>query len=70
MAYNPYGKDRGSYKHSFSLKYLDMQNQVILGKEFWDLIGGEGTYGEVLSIYREVGKEKGPDIIEQLALGK
>ncbi|MEO0108633.1 MAG: TdeIII family type II restriction endonuclease, partial [candidate division WOR-3 bacterium] len=69
MAYNPYGEDRASYEHSFALRYLDFKNMVLLGSEFWNLIGGEGTYDEVLGIYREVGREKGPNLIEQLALG-
>lgn len=69
MAYNPYGDDRTDYKHSFTLNYLDFKNQVIIGNEFWELVGGPGTMHEVLSIYREVGKEKGPDMIDQLAMG-
>lgn len=69
MAYNPYGVNRATYSHSFALRYLDMQNEVLLGKEFWDFLGGEGTYEELLTVYREVGREKGPDMIDQLALG-
>ncbi|MBI2938360.1 MAG: TdeIII family type II restriction endonuclease [Thaumarchaeota archaeon] len=69
MAYNPYGDNKSSYKHSFTLNYLDIKNQVLIGKEFWDIVGGPGTYEEVLEIYREVGKEKGPDMLDQLALG-
>jgi hypothetical protein len=68
MAYNPYGEDRAAYKHSLAISYLDMRNQVVVGREFWDLVGGAGTYDEVLDIYREVGREKGPDMLEQLAL--
>jgi hypothetical protein len=48
---------------------MDMANQVLIGKEFWDLVGGDRTYETVLEIYREVGREKGPDMIDQLALG-
>jgi hypothetical protein len=69
MAYNPYGGDRASYKHSFTLSYLDFDDMVLIGSEFWDYVGGKGTYGEVLDIYREVGREKGPDLVDQLALG-
>jgi hypothetical protein len=68
MAYNPYGEDKTDYKHSFALNYLDMENQVLVGKEFWDLVGGPGTYKQLLKIYREVGKEKGPDMLDKLAL--
>lgn len=69
MAYNPYGNNKSDYKHSFALNYMDMEHQVLIGKEFWDFIGGVGTYEELLSIYLEVGKEKGPNMIDQLALG-
>ncbi len=69
MAYNPFGDERASYNHSFTLKYLDFPNMVLIGREFWEYIGGQGTYEEVLSIYREVGIKKGPDLVDQLALG-
>ena len=68
MAYNPYGINKNDYTHSFTCRYMDLKNQVLIGKEFWNLIGGNGTYEEVLEIYREVGREKGHDMIDQLAL--
>jgi len=69
MAYNPYGTRLEDYRHSFSLQYLDMQNQVLLGADFWSLVGGEGTYEELLEIYQEVGREKGKAMIDALAFG-
>ena len=69
MAYNPYGARLEDYRHSFSLRYLDMQNEVLLGEDFWTLIGGEGTYEELLGIYREVGSGKGKAMIDALAFG-
>lgn len=68
-AYNPWGVEKSTYRHSFALNYMDLDNEVLIGKEFWDIIGGKGTYEEVLSIYQEVGREKGPDMLDQLALG-
>jgi hypothetical protein len=68
-AYNPYGIDKSTYKHSFVVNYMDLEDEVLLGKEFWDLVGGHGTYEEILEIYQEVGREKGPDMLDQLALG-
>jgi hypothetical protein len=68
-AYNPYGIKKEEYKHSFVLNYMDLENEVLIGKEFWDMVGEAGTYEDVLSIYQEVGKEKGPDMLDQLALG-
>ncbi len=67
-AYNPYGVDKSTYKHSFAVRYMDIDDEVLLGKEFWDLVGGTGTYEEVLEIYQEVGREKGPNMLDQLAL--
>lgn len=68
-AYNPYGVEKSTYRHSFAVNYMDLANEVLIGKEFWDMVGGKGTYEEVLSIYQEVGKEKGQDMLDQLALG-
>jgi len=68
-AYNPYGVDKNTYKHSFVVNYMDLKDEVLLGKEFWDLVGGKGTYEEIIEIYKEVGKEKGPDMLDRLALG-
>jgi len=69
MAYNPYGTHLEDYRHSFGLRYLDMQNGVLLGADFWTLVGGEGTHEELLEIYREVGREKGKAMIDALAFG-
>ena len=69
MAYNPYGTCLEDYRHSFSRQYLDMQNEVLLGENFWAVVGGEGTYQELLGIYQEVGREKGKAMIDALAFG-
>lgn len=66
MAYNPYGT-RANYKHSFAVKHLDMKNQILLEAEFWDIVGGKGTFTELLEIYREVGAEKGRQVMDRLA---
>lgn len=68
-AYNPWGVAKSTYNHSFAKNYMDLEEEVLIGKEFWDLVGGVGTYEEVLDIYQEVGREKGPDMLDQLALG-
>ena len=33
------------------------------------LVGGSRRYEEILGIYQEVGKEKNPDMLDQLTLG-
>ena len=56
MSYNPYGT-REEYGWSVARKYLDIDTQVLIGPEFWDFLGGPGTYEEVLSIFQEIGAE-------------
>lgn len=68
-AYNPWGVEKHTYRHSFTNTYMDLRNEVLLGKEFWEVVGGAGTYEEVLGIYQEVGREKGPDMLDQMAMG-
>jgi len=54
--YNPYVK-RESYTWSFTPKVLDMDRQVLIAEEFWDKIGGSGTYEELLQILAEIKQE-------------
>ena len=60
MSYNPYGS-RIQYKHSFAVNLLDMKNQVLIGKEFWDFLGGPGTYEQVLELFVRVGHDHKTD---------
>ena len=66
MAYNPYGARR-DYTHGFAKHYMDFDEQVVIGAEFWDIVGGRGTYDEVLKIYREVGLKQGPAVLKHLS---
>ena len=45
LPYNPYGK-KCDYNWSFPARWFNMKEDkvVLIGNEFWDLIGGEGTY--------------------------
>lgn len=61
LPYNPFGKKKTDYtksKHPFSFIYFEMLNSevVMIGKEFWDYIGKEGVFEELLDIFEEVGK--------------
>ena len=69
MAYNPYGPDRADYKWPYALNYMPFDQVVLIGQEFWSMVGGPSTYLEVLDIYQEVGKEKGKYIVDALAFG-
>ncbi len=56
FTYNPFGT-RAEYGHSMTKRIMDMQYEVVMGKEFWDLIAGPGTYAELLNIIEEVRTE-------------
>ena len=57
MAYNPYGEGN-RYKHSIALTYFDIKHHALMGKTFWNYLGGTGTYEDVLSVYSEVGHDQ------------
>lgn len=54
VPYNPYG--RGNYRHVYPLAFFDFEHEVMLGEPFWEFVGGDGTYEELLRVYREVGE--------------
>ncbi len=57
MPDNPY-LTRKAYAHPYPKTYFDFVNSpaLLIAKEFWDFIGGEGTYEELIEIYQEVGE--------------
>lgn len=67
MAYNPYGPTRAEYRWSFGRMYTPFADAVLVGHEFWDIIGGPTAYAELLDIYQEVGCEKGKYMLDALA---
>lgn len=69
MPYNPYSSTRTSYKHSLALQYTSFNEAVIIGNEFWNIVGGESAYEELLEIYLEVGREKSKYMLDALAFG-
>lgn len=58
LAYNPYGK-KADYKWTFPMRWFNMHEDesVLIGNEFWDLIGGPGTYKTFISEVNKLGKE-------------
>lgn len=69
MAYNPYGVSREDYKWSIARNYLPYEEAVLIGDEFWNIIGGPSAYEELLDIYHFVGKAKRKYIVDALAFG-
>ena len=57
LPYNPYGK-KEDYKWTFPLRWFNMQKDksVLIGNEFWELIGGKGTYHNFIKEVNLLGK--------------
>jgi type II restriction enzyme len=43
---------------------LDLNNELKVGDEFWNFLGGKGTYQQLLGIFERVGIELRPEIDE------
>lgn len=58
LPYNPYGK-RENYAWTFPARWFDMKNDktVLIGDEFWEKIGGVGTYKAFINAVNEIGAE-------------
>lgn len=56
LPYNPYG-ERIKYNWSFPARWFNMQEDavVLIGDEFWNLIGGQGTYLALIEAVNELG---------------
>ena len=67
MAYHPYGEGN-EYRYSIAKTYLDVKHHVLIGRAFWDYLGGRDAYDGVLAIYKAVGREKAAQIREKAGL--
>lgn len=59
LPYNPYGKNKVEYAWTFPARWFDMKADpvVLIGGEFWDKVGGNGTYDAFLEAVNEIGGE-------------
>ena len=53
LTYNPH-VTRANYRHSFTRRIMDMEEEVLIGSELWDHLGGDGAYNELLEIVAEI----------------
>jgi len=58
LPYNPYGR-RENYSWSFPARWFNMKEDtvVLIGEEFWEKIGGLGTYKAFIDAVNEIGQE-------------
>jgi type II restriction enzyme len=65
IPYNPYEPE--PYNRWTMRGMLDLQNELKVAEEFWDFLGGQGTYQQLLDIFERVGIELRPEIDEYFA---
>ena len=55
LPYNPYGR-KENYSWSFPARWFNMREDpvVLIGDEFWEKIGGEGTYKAFIAAVNEI----------------
>ncbi|MFV0531230.1 MAG: TdeIII family type II restriction endonuclease [Flavobacteriales bacterium] len=51
--YNPYHPE--PYSRFTESGMMDAPNDFLVGDEYWDFLGGEGTFTELLETFDEVG---------------
>jgi len=58
LPYNPYGT-KENYSWSFPARWFNMREDevVLIGEEFWEKIGGLGTYRAFIEAVNEIGRE-------------
>lgn len=58
LYYNPFGNERSDYSWSPPQRILNFLTDevVLIGKDYWETLGGLGFYDELLAIAREVGE--------------
>lgn len=67
LYYNPYGEERANYSWGPPRGVFDFQSDlvVLIGKDYWDTLGGEGFYAELLRIAVSSG-EKTKEMVSKM----
>lgn len=60
IPYNPYAPEE--YNRWTMRGMLDLPHELKVAGEFWDFLGGDGTYLQLLDIFEKVGIELRPEI--------
>jgi hypothetical protein len=60
IPYNPY--EPQAYNRWTMRGIFDLANEVLVAKEMWDFIGGEGSYQHLLDCFEQAGIELRPEI--------
>lgn len=55
-AYNPFG-DGKPYTWNYAKQFLEIGQDILIGRDFWTKIGDEHTFDELLEVSESVGKQ-------------
>ena len=64
IPYNPYEPE--PYQRWTLQGLFDLENEVLVGKEFWDFLGGSNTYEDLLDVFEKAGLELYDEIDEKM----
>jgi len=65
IPYNPY--EPKPYERWTLQGLFDLQNEVLVGREFWDYLGGDQTYDDLLKVFENAGLELRKEIDNKMA---
>ena len=65
IPYNPY--EPNPYNRWTMGGMIDLDNELKVASEFWDFLGGEGAYSDLLNIFERIGLELRPEIDDYFA---
>ena len=60
IPYNPY--EPKPYERWTLQGLFDLKSEVLVGAEFWNLLGGKNTYDDLLKVFEEAGLELNDEI--------
>jgi len=60
IPYNPYEPE--PYQRWTLQGLFDLENEIMVAEEFWNFLGGDNTYEQLLSVFETVGLELRPEI--------
>ncbi|MBI5061331.1 MAG: TdeIII family type II restriction endonuclease [Candidatus Aenigmarchaeota archaeon] len=62
--YNPYYPD--PYNRFTHRGVLEVGKEFLVGEEYWDFLGGKGTFKDIMDVFDEVGKELHKEILAKI----
>jgi hypothetical protein len=66
IPYNPY--EPKPYERWTLQGLFDLRQEVLVGSEFWDLLGGKNTYEDLLNVFEQAGLELYAEIDEKMRI--